>query len=97
MAKRKKVEPISKLLFNYFKANGKEDKFLAARIVNNWEEVVGKAVANNTKEIFVQQSKLYIKVESSVLRHELNFIKKGLKDKVNKFLETNFISELVIY
>ena len=97
MAKKKKVEPLSQLLLNYFKANGKEDKYLAAKIINHWGDIVGKAVANNTKEIFIEQTKLYIKIESSVLRHELNYMKNDLKKKINKFLGINFISELVIY
>lgn len=97
MAKKRKVEPLSDLLYNYFKSNGKEGKLLSARIINNWDEIVGKAAANNTKELFVDGSRLYIKIESSVLKHELNFIKEQLKDKVNDFLGRNFITELVIY
>ncbi|MBN2891448.1 MAG: DUF721 domain-containing protein [Bacteroidales bacterium] len=97
MAKKSTPKPLGNILETYIKALGHEDKYLAAKIVNNWDEIVGKAVANNTQELFVENKVLYVKVESSILKHELNFIKSGLIDKINKYLEKNIIQNVVIY
>jgi len=95
--KKQKAQPLSNLLSNYFRALGIEDKFFSARIVNNWENIVGAAVAKNTSEIFVDKSILYIKIQSAPLKNELNYIKDQIKDKINNYLDRNFITSIVIF
>ena len=34
-------------------------------IIAHWSEIVGKSVANRTKEIFIHDKKLYLRIESS--------------------------------
>ncbi len=97
MAKNKKeIKPFGNIFDNFLKMHGLEDKYLIAKIKNNWSEIVGKAVANNTKNIFVEKNKLYIKVESSILKQELSFMKEILADKINKYLEKQIIQEIII-
>jgi len=97
MTKKNNAEPLRNLFEKYLKATGNQENYYVAKIVNNWEEIMGKAVANNTKEIFVENRKLYIKISSPVLNHELNFIKDKICTRINNFLEKNFVDNIVIY
>lgn len=97
MGKKKEVKPLGNILDSYLRLHGVQDKYLAAKIVNNWDDIAGILTAKNTEEIFVENSILYVKIESAPLRYELNLIKVQLKEKINKYLERNLIRDIVIY
>lgn len=52
-----------------------QDKLLGASIVNAWYHTMPIAVIQQTQQIYVQNHKLFIKINSAVLKNEL-FIKK---------------------
>ena len=60
-------QAIDKLL-NHYKLRGKFDE---TGIVAMWPEIMGTAVANRTKQIYVHQRKLFVRIESSVVKNEL--------------------------
>ena len=48
-----------------------KQRFDETGIVAAWPNLVGKPVANRTKELFVHNKKLYLRIESSVIKNEL--------------------------
>ncbi len=40
-------------------------------VMAHWADLVGKYVANRTREIFISNKKLFVRIESSVVRNEL--------------------------
>jgi hypothetical protein len=67
-------EAITKLL-SVYRLKGKYDE---TGIVAFWPELMGTAVANRTTQIYVSNKKLFIRIESSVIKNELLMVKTGI-------------------
>ena len=53
-------------------------------IVAHWPELVGKSVANRTKELFIHDKKLFLRIESSVIKNELMLMRTQIIGKINE-------------
>lgn len=84
-------EGIGKLL-NVYKLQGKFDE---TSVVALWPELMGTAIANRTTRIYVSQSKLFIRIESSVIKNELLMVKSGIIQKINERAGSEVITDMV--
>jgi len=84
-------QAIDKLL-NHYKLRGKFDE---TGIVAMWPEIMGTAVANRTKQIYVHQKKLFVRIESSVVKNELLMVKSAIVDKLNEKTGSQVITDIV--
>lgn len=84
-------EGIGKLL-NVYKLKGKFDE---TSVVALWPELMGKAISNRTTQIYVSQKKLFVRIESSVIKNELLMVKTGIIQKINERAGLEVITELV--
>lgn len=64
-------------------------------IIAAWPELVGKSVANRTKELFINDKKLFIRIESSVIKNELVLIREQIIRKINNRVQSNLIEEII--
>jgi len=64
-------------------------------IIAAWPELVGKSVANRTKELFINDKKLFIRIESSVIKNELVLIREQIIRKINDRVQSNLIEEII--
>ena len=84
-------QAIEKLL-NHYKLRGKFDE---TGIVAMWPEIMGTAVANRTKQIYIHQRKLFVRIESSVVKNELLIVKSAIVDKLNEKTGSQVITDIV--
>jgi len=84
-------EVIEKMLKNYRLNDGLDE----VRIRALWEELVGKMVAQHTKEMFVNKGTLFVKLDSSVLREELSYAKEKIRKDLNDSIGRDFIKQVV--
>jgi len=84
-------QAIDKLL-NHYKLRGKFDE---TGIVAMWPEIMGTAVANRTKQIYIHQKKLFVRIESSVVKNELLIVKSAIVDKLNEKSGSKVITDIV--
>ena len=84
-------QAIDKLL-NHYKLRGKFDE---TGIVAMWPEIMGTAVANRTKQIYIHQKKLFVRIESSVVKNELLIVKSAIIDKLNEKSGSKVITDIV--
>ncbi|WEK19800.1 MAG: DUF721 domain-containing protein [Candidatus Pedobacter colombiensis] len=84
-------EGIGKLL-NVYKLKGKFDE---TSVVALWPELMGTAIANRTTKIYVSQKKLFIRIESSVIKNELLMVRSGIIQKINERAGSEVITDLV--
>jgi hypothetical protein len=84
-------EGIDKML-NVYKLRGKYDE---TSVVALWPELMGNAVANRTTQIYVHQKKLFIRLESSVIKNELLMVRAGIIQKLNERAGSEVITEIV--
>ena len=64
-------------------------------IKSSWPELVGKSVANRTKEIYIHDKKLFLRIESSVIKNELILMRTQIIDKINNEANTVLIEEII--
>ena len=79
----------------YLKAMGLDKKLKEKALVNSWEEVMGKSVAKLTTNIYLQNLVLYVQLNSSVARHQLQMMKSGIIDALNKKAGEVLVKDIV--
>lgn len=68
-----------------------------ARIRESWPLVMGAVIARHTSGISLRKGKLYLKVDSAALRHELSFSKEKIREVFNKELGDNVITDVLVF
>jgi predicted nucleic acid-binding Zn ribbon protein len=61
----------------------------------NWSDLVGPAVANRTKEIYIYNKRLYLRIESSVIKNELVLMRNQIIEKVNERAKEVLVEEII--
>ncbi|HEY9560071.1 MAG TPA: DUF721 domain-containing protein [Anseongella sp.] len=84
-------EAVNKLLETY----RIKQKFQETSVVAHWEEIMGTTIASRTSELFIRDGKLFLKLESSVLRNELRMARQKIVDLLNDRAGTQVISEVI--
>jgi hypothetical protein len=84
-------DAITKML-SVYRLRGKYDE---TGVVAYWPELMGTAVANRTTQIYVSQGKLFVRIESSVIKNELLMVKTGIIEKLNAHAGSEVISEII--
>jgi hypothetical protein len=64
-------------------------------IIAAWPDLVGKSVANRTKEIYIHDKKLFLRIESSVIKNELMMVRSQIIDKVNENAKGILVEEVI--
>ncbi|HEY0897809.1 MAG TPA: DUF721 domain-containing protein, partial [Sphingobacteriaceae bacterium] len=59
-------------------------KFDETSLIAAWPDMMGKAIANRTKEMFIRDRKLFIRIESSVIKNEMVMIRSQILDRMNE-------------
>lgn len=64
-------------------------------IIQSWEEMMGKAIARRTKEIYFKDKTLFIHLESSVLREELMMGRSKIMQMINEKAGSEIVTDVV--
>jgi Dna[CI] antecedent, DciA len=72
-----------------------KQRFDETGIVAAWPNLVGKPVANRTKELFVHNKKLYLRIESSVIKNELMLMRSQVIEKINEEANWTLVDEII--
>jgi predicted nucleic acid-binding Zn ribbon protein len=70
-------------------------KFDETGIIAHWPQLVGKSVANRTKELFIHDKKLFLRIESSVIKNELTMIRAQIIEKINTEAKTDLVNDII--
>ncbi|QQL49002.1 DUF721 domain-containing protein [Mucilaginibacter ginkgonis] len=70
-------------------------RFDETAIAAHWPDLVGKSVANRTKELFIRDRKLFLKIESSVIKNELMLIRSQIIQKINEEAGDVIVQEII--
>lgn len=92
--RNKHDQAIGDIIDKMFKAYGLSDKMKEMEIVNGWEDLMGKAVANRTDKVFISNKVLHVKLNSSVMRDELSYGKKVIIERVNERAGEELINDV---
>ncbi|PWG79429.1 DUF721 domain-containing protein [Pararcticibacter amylolyticus] len=70
-------------------------RFDETALIAAWPEIMGNAVANRTRQLYIRERKLFIRLESSVLKNELVMIRTQILDKMNEKAGSKVLDEIV--
>ncbi|MFA8449942.1 MAG: DUF721 domain-containing protein [Bacteroidales bacterium] len=65
------------------------------QVTDIWEKVMGKMIARNTKDVYVRNGVLFIRLESSIIKNELNYAKDKILKNVNSELGEDVVNKIV--
>lgn len=71
-------------------------KYDASSVVNAWPDIIGNAIANRTQQIYIRDKKLFVKVESAVIKNELAMMRRQIIGRVNEYVGHVVIEEFII-
>lgn len=71
------------------------DKLTETRLVQSWEKVAGHFISGYTEKIYLNKRKLFVKLNSPALKHELSFAREKLKQSLNDAVQKEVIDEIV--
>jgi chromosome condensin MukBEF MukE localization factor len=72
-----------------------KNKLDETSVIALWPEIMGKAVANRTTQIYIAQKKLFVRIESSVIKNDLLMIRTGIMQTMNERAGSEVITEIV--
>lgn len=76
--------------------NGIDEKMDEHKLIRSWEKTVGPLISKHTTEIFISGKKLFVKVDSSPLKQELQYSKTKLIQDLNEQVGKAVIEEIVL-
>jgi predicted nucleic acid-binding Zn ribbon protein len=85
------IQPIGESLKALMKAYRLDGKLGEVQLVQNWEKIMGKPIAMKTQQLYFKDGKLFVRLTSAPLKHELNMS----KSKVIELLNTEAGSDVV--
>jgi predicted nucleic acid-binding Zn ribbon protein len=88
----KTIKEAIEQMLNVYKIKRRFDE---TGIVTMWPQLVGNSVANRTKEIFIREKKLFLRIESSVIKNELVLMRSQIIQKINDEAKTELVAEIV--
>jgi hypothetical protein len=94
--KRKEVQKISSLLREFVSAYKLEQGLAEYRIQKSWRELLGPAISKKTDRMYIRNRKLFVYIQSSVIRNELMMIKDTLIPRLNDEAGMDLIDDIVL-
>jgi predicted nucleic acid-binding Zn ribbon protein len=73
-----------------------DDRLAERRLINSWEEVMGKMIANHTKDLYVKNGQLIVTLDSAALRNELAMAKSKIIKMMNEAAGKEVINEVIL-
>ncbi|MEY3677865.1 MAG: hypothetical protein RI924_6 [Bacteroidota bacterium] len=89
----KSIKEALEQLLQVYKLRRKYDE---TSLIAAWPELMGTAIANRTKEIYIRDKKLFLRIESSVIKSELLMMRSQILEKMNDKAGANVVEELVL-
>ena len=91
------TQNISDVIQDYLKEMNLDNKLKEVHVVNSWEQIIGRTIAKATRNIYIKDKKLFLKIDSSVIKNELLIIKDGLIKRINEFADEELVKDIVLY
>ena len=92
---RRKTIHISEIIQEILNKSNLKGRLDETTISQKWEEVVGRPMAQYTKNVYVSKGILYVNVTSSVVRNELMMSRTTLIEQLNAITANKTITDII--
>ena len=93
--RRSNSENISDVISQFIRLQGLETPLNQHRLISAWPEVMGEGISRYTRDIFIQNQTLHVKLSSSVIRSELMMQRQQLVQKLNEHVGAQVITDIM--
>lgn len=93
--RRRNTELISDVIQQFLKQKKLDKPLYEKRIIAAWPEVLGNNIVAYTSELYIKNKTLYVKLTSSVLRHDLFISREQIVKSLNNHVGYNVIHDIV--
>ena len=94
--RKSNTQTLGEAIKNYLKALHIDKKINEVRLINSWEEVIGKTIAKATTKIYIKNKTLFVFLNSSVIRNELFMLKEEILKALNEKAGEKIIEKIVL-
>lgn len=70
------------------------DKINEMQVIGQWDAIVGRLIARETRGLFIRNRVLYVRLNSPVLKDELGYARSQLIKKLNKGAGCEVITDI---
>lgn len=70
-------------------------KFDETSLIAAWPELMGTAISNRTKQLYISDRKLFLRIESSVIKNELLMMQSQIIKRLNEKAGHEVIASIV--
>ncbi len=95
--RRKNTQSLAEVLSEVLKNQHLEGKLNETAAIRLWPEVVGKALAEHTNNLYFKNSVLHVHVKSAIIRNELMLIRPQLIKRLNEKIGSPAVKNLVLH
>lgn len=93
--RRQNAQLLADVLNQMMREEGLETPYNEWRLIEAWPEVMGDAIARYTISTHIHNRTLYVRLSSSVVRHELMAGRKALVHRLNQHVGAQVIENIV--
>jgi hypothetical protein len=94
--RRSETLKLGELIKQSITANKLDDGLDKVRVKEIWFEVAGSYAVKATTDVYAENGKLYVSLNSSIIRSEIMLIRSELVKRINQQLGRRFINEIVV-
>ena len=94
--RRSNTQNISDVVSQLLKELHIDHKLKEIRLINSWEELLGKNVARATTNIFIKNRTLFVFLKSSFVRNELMMLKTGIIKALNDKAGETLVDDIIL-
>ena len=94
--KKSNAQPLKEVIQEYIAALKMNQKLKEVSLLSSWEQFVGKTINRATRDIYIKDKKLYVVLNSSIIRNELHNIKEPLLNKLNESAGHKVIDDIIL-
>jgi predicted nucleic acid-binding Zn ribbon protein len=73
-----------------------DDRLAERRLIASWEDVMGKMIANHTKDLYIKHKQLFVTLDSSALRNELSMARTKIVKMMNEAAGVEVINDVIL-
>ena len=92
--RKSEFKALGDIVDRLMKAYHLDEKLLELDVLGKWEEMMGKAVSQRTKSIYIKDKVLILTIDSSVMREELKFGKNIIIQRINQYANKEVVIDV---
>lgn len=95
---KRETEPLGQVINVILRRQGLETPLLQKRLMDAWPRIAGKAVERYTRELYIHNQVLHVRLQNPALRADLMMVRSQLVTRLNHEVQAdNIITDIVFH